>query len=77
MLKLIVAAAIALAIGVTAKDLSTTSDAAPQDAWEARAAEVDTYVAENIATGDAHDKLTETGEQIKDWLLDRVSRNNP
>ena len=71
MLKLIVAAVAALVIGFTAKDLTTSSGPGPEAAWEARAAEVDGYLA-NAAPGDTHEKLTDTGQQITDWLLNRV-----
>ena len=72
MLKLTIAAVAALVIGFTAKDLTTSSGPGPEAAWEARAAEVDGYLA-NATTGNAHEKLTDTGEQITDWLLNRVN----
>ena len=72
MLKLTIAAVAALVIGFTAKDLTTSSGPGPEEAWEARAAEVDDYIA-NAATGDTHEKLTDTGAQITDWLLNRVN----
>ncbi len=71
MLKLTIAAVAALVIGFTAKDL-TTSGPGPEAGWEARAAEVDAQLI-NAATSDAHEKLTETGVQITDWLLNRVN----
>ncbi len=77
MLKLTIAAVAALVIGLTARDLTTPSGPGPADAWEARAAEVDTYLGDNAATGDAHEKLTEAGEQIKDWLLERADQKSP
>ena len=74
MLKLTLAAVVALVIGLTARDLTITSGEGPEAAWEARAAEVDTYLGDNAATGDAHEKLTEAGERIKDWLLEHADR---
>lgn len=74
MLKLTIAAVAALVIGFTVRDLSASSGPGPEAAWEARVAEVDTYLAANPATGDAHEKLTDTGVQIKDWLLNRVNQ---
>lgn len=49
-------------------DFLTSSGPGREAAWEARPTEVDAYLA-NEATGDAHEKLTDTGEQIKDWPL--------
>ena len=71
MLKLTIAAVAALVIGFTVRDLATSPG--PEAAWEARAAELDAHLI-NAATSDAHEKLTETGEQIKDWLLDRADQ---
>jgi len=76
MLKLIIAAVAALVIGLTVKDLTTSSGPGPAGAWEARAAEVDTHLIE-AATADAHEQLAETGDQIKDWLLERVDQKKP
>ncbi len=73
MLKLIIAAVAALAIGITVKDLTTSSGPGPEAAWEARAAEVDVHLVD-AAASDAQEQLTETGEQIKDWLLERVDQ---
>ncbi len=73
MLKLIIAAVAALVIGFTVRDQTTSSGPGAEAAWEARAAEVDDYLA-NAVTGDTQEKLSETGEQIKDWLLDRVNQ---
>lgn len=73
MLKLTIAAVVALVIGFTVRDMTTTEGASPEEGWEARAAEVDTYLAESIDTGES---LTDTGEQIKDWLLNRVDQKN-
>ncbi len=73
MLKLTIAAVAALVIGFTAKDLTTSSGPGPEAAWEARAAEVDAHLI-NAAASDAHEKLTDTGEQITDWLLESVNR---
>lgn len=77
MLKLVVAAVVALAIGFTVRDATVSSGPGPEAAWEARAAEVDTYFTESVASGDAQEKLSETGEQIKDWLLNRVDQTRP
>ena len=74
MLKLTIAAVAALVIGFTVRDMSTASGPSPEAAWEARIAEVDTYLAANMATSDAHGQLTATGMQIKDWLLNRVDQ---
>ena len=74
MLKLTIAAVVALVIGFTVSDMSASSGPGPEAAWEARIAEVDTYLAANTATSDAHGQLTDTGEQIKDWLLIRVDQ---
>ena len=74
MLKLTLAAVAALVIGLTVRDLSTPSGPSPEAAWEARVAEVDTYLAANPATGEAQEKLSDTGVEIKDWLLNRVDR---
>ncbi len=74
MLKLTIAAVAALVIGFTVRDMSTASGPSPEAAWEARIAEVDTYLSANEATGDAHEKLSDTGAQIKDWLLNRVDQ---
>ena len=71
MLKLIIAAVAALAIGFTVKDQTTSSGPGAEAAWEARAAEVDAYL-ESAAAGDPQEQLTEAGEQIKDWLLEHV-----
>lgn len=73
MLKLTIAAVAALVIGLTVKDLTTSSGPGPEAAWETRAAEVDSHLIDP-ATSDAHEQLTETGEQIKDWLLDHVDQ---
>ncbi len=73
MLKLIIAAVAALAIGLTVKDMTTSSGPGPEAAWEARAAEVDGHLI-NAAASDAGERLTETGGQIKDWLLDRADQ---
>ena len=77
MLKLIIAAVAALVIGFTVRDVTTTSGPGPEAAWEARAAEIDTYLSADGATGDAHEKLSETGQQIKNWLLNRVDQQSP
>ncbi len=74
MLKLTIAAVAALVIGFTVRDMSAASGPSPEAAWEARIAEVDTYLSANAATSDAHGQLTDTGEQIKDWLLNRVDQ---
>ncbi len=73
MLKLTIAVVAALVIGITVNDLTTSSGPGPEAAWEARAAEVDSHLIAP-ATGDANEKLTETGVQIKDWLLERVDQ---
>ena len=73
MIKLIVAAVVALVIGITVNDLTTSSGPGPEAAWEARAAEVDVHLVDAAAT-DAQEQLSETGEQIKDWLLERVDQ---
>ena len=73
MLKLIIAAVAALVIGITVKDVTTSSGPGPEAAWEARATEVDGHLID-AATSDTQEQLTETGEQIKDWLLDRADR---
>ena len=73
MLKLTIAAVAALVIGFTVKDMTTTEGASLEEGWEARATEVDTYLAENIGRGES---LSETGEQIKDWLLERVDQKS-
>ena len=72
MLKLIIAAVAALVIGFTVKDQTTSSGPGAEAAWEARVAEVDDLA--SAATGNTQEKLSETGEQIKDWLLDSVNR---
>jgi len=72
MLKLIIAAVAALVIGFTVRD-QTSSGPGAEAAWEARAAEVDAYL-DSAATGDTQEKLSETGEQIKDWLLEHVKQ---
>ena len=54
MLKLTIAVVAALVIGFTVRDMSTASGPGPEAAWEARIAEVDTYLAANAATSDAH-----------------------
>ncbi len=74
MLKLTIAAVAALVIGFTVRDMSAASGPSPEAAWEARIAEVDTYLSANAATSDAHEQLTDTGVQIKDWLLNRVDQ---
>ncbi len=74
MLKLTIAAVAALVIGFTVRDMSTSSGPSPEAAWEARIAEVDTYLSANAATSDAHEQLTDTGVQITDWLLNRVDQ---
>ena len=73
MLKLTIAVVAALVIGLTAKDLATSSGPGPEAAWEERAAEVDAHLID-AATSDAHETLTETGEQLTDWLLERVNQ---
>ena len=73
MLKLIIAAVVALVIGITVNDLTTSSGPGPEAAWEARAAEVDAHLID-AATTDAQEQLTETGEQFKDWLLGRADQ---
>ncbi len=73
MFKLIIAAVAALVIGLTVKDVTTSSGPGPEAAWEARAAEVDGHLI-NAAASDAGEQLTETGGQIKDWLLDRADQ---
>ena len=75
MLKLTIAAVAALVIGLTVKDLTTSSGPGPEAAWEARAAKVDTHLI-NAATSDAHGKISETSEQIKDWLLERADQKS-
>ncbi len=72
MLKLTIVAVAALVIGFTVKDLTASSGPGPEAAWEARAAEVDAYLPASAVTVDAREKLTDTGAQIKDWLLERV-----
>ena len=74
MLKLTIAAVVALVIGFTVSDMSASSGPGPEAAWEARVAEVDTYLRADPATSDAHETLTDTGGQIKDWLMIRVDQ---
>lgn len=74
MLKLVVAAVAALVIGFTVRDMTSTSGPGPEEAWAARADEVETYLSVTDQTGDAHGTLSETGAEIKDWLLERVSQ---
>ena len=73
---MLVAAVAALALGFTVKDMTTQSGEGPEAAWEARAAEVDTYLSDNPLTGDTHEKLTAAGKDLKDWLLTRVQQKS-
>ena len=73
MLKLTIAAVVALVIGFTVSDMSASSGPGPEAAWETRVAEVDTYLSAESAS-DAHETLTDTGGQIKDWLMFRVDQ---
>jgi hypothetical protein len=61
---LVLAAVAALALGVTVKDMSTSSGAGPEDAWAERA--------EGVVSDDTQVQLTEKGEQAKQWLIDSL-----
>lgn len=58
---LIVAAVIALALGITAKDMSSSSGESPDQAWQGRA---DSVVGEQTQT-----RLSETGAEMREWLF--------
>ena len=73
MLKLTIAAVAALVIGFTVRDATTTAGPGPEAAWEARAAEVDSYL-NSAAIAEPHETFTDTGEQITDWILRRVDQ---
>ncbi len=77
MLKLTIAAVAALVIGFTVRDLTTASSPGPEAAWEEHVTEVGSYISDAAVAGDAHERLSETGSQIKDWLLDSVGQQGP
>jgi hypothetical protein len=63
---LAVAVVLALALGFTAKDMTTGSAASPSEAWETRATEFDAQMG-----------VSETGAEVRSWLFDALGETEP
>jgi hypothetical protein len=64
---LIIGVVLAAALGFTVKDMASSPGAAPTSAWEDRAG--------GMVSEDTHERLSETGADIREWLLEQLEES--